>query len=1742
MAEDQQAQQGNQDSGAPEIGGGTYEVIRKRLGEQATQLRERVDRVNQRRLEIFGGVSTELLATVRVRTEHNCVPRDLVRTHGDTLLLGYQVHLGLKSETRISDVFAKFSLEEEGIVPADFAALRDERFQKDFQELMRYYKDARLLQLRRTETQLLMVFQTGQRLSDIRVLRWAVQPDGISYIDNRGERDHTFPPAHDFAWTRATREMQVLGVHPHININDTIFVEAIEGDLTIKVEDNTDSGAGIYAEAVDDPNQSLDDADISFADLENAILLRIRPYREDDYRYIVYNKQTQTAIRLDDIGCSCQQLPEGHGLIFPNGYYLQDGSHKVFPYAIDDMEFITRVRSPNGVDVAYVFHHRDAGSYAILQYNLINRSVTNPLICNGYSLAEDGRLVLFRAEREPQRVHAMQIWSTPFCTEEHAASQPARDDSHLATIGNRSLVRGISDIYQILRLIAEQRPNRAVYEELLRSIATALDAHYWLGHEEAAGLREQLLALQQTANTVIDEFEKVLQLREQAAQQVQNLQAERNILVRSIELDDLRSVDDHVTRLDALRDLRGRVSAAQDIRYVDVATLEQLDADLGEQTAGLSQRTVDLLMDSAALDPYRQEIADIESAGAQVATVSEAAPLQERLQELSTALDLLMEIVGSLDIADSTQRTGILEGISAVFGLLNRATAVVDKRRRACAQTEGRSEFGAQFTLLGQSVANYLGMCDTPERCDELLARAMLQLEELEGRFVDFDEFAADLASKREEIYDSFNARKQQLLDERQRRADGITRAAERIVAAITKRARTLPDEAALGSYFASDPMVQKARALIRQLEELDVSVQADDLLSRLKSAREDAVRLLRDQSELFDEAGTVQLGRHRFTVNTQSLELTMLPRDDVMYLHLSGTDFFEPVTDEDFLATRPYWGQTLVSENQDVYRSEYLAWQILSTAERAEGDLDLDRLRAAAREDQGLQELVRSIAGQRYDEGYERGIHDHDAALLLDRLLHMHDTAGLLRFPRVTRCTAVVSWHRCMPVERRRHLATRARSLGRLRSRFAAEAPVRALAASVQDEMAAAAPLLGVDLQPSQLQEAARYLIEELILSEEPHFVLDGRAARLVERFAEQSSIVGSGNELEQDLTALGDDLTARIALVQDWLEAFAHSGDDAGPVPVLEAALHRCLPDLPRETIHARITMTVEDLLGQHPRIDDGVLRLDLDEYSQRLERFCSETVPAWRAYQRLRHAMLERERERLRLEEFAPRVLTSFVRNRLINEVYLPMIGANFAKQIGTAGDSKRTDLMGMLLLISPPGYGKTTLMEYIASVLGLIFMKINGPALGHDVTALDPAQAPNATAAQELRKLNLAFEMGNNVLIYVDDIQHCHPEFLQKFISLCDGQRRIEGVWNGRSRTYDLRGKKVAVVMAGNPYTESGERFRIPDMLANRADTYNLGDIIGGAQEAFELSYLENCLSVNGVLAPLATRPREDFVHLLRMSQGDEEAQRQLNHPYSALELEEITSVLRHLKAIQEIILRVNQTYIASAATAETDRTEPPFKLQGSYRNMAKLAEHVVSVMSPQERTELLRDHYRGESQTLTNGAESNFLKFAVMCDCATPEEATRWEAIRRGFHRRQELGDEDDPMRGALMQLVRLNEGLGTIGAALQRDGNADPTEVLRPLAAELVDRLAQVQERPIEIINTFPRYYGQLYEHHIAVLERTLAPAMQAIGMYLDRDLKEPLQDLVQHLRSLIQRSRSAERYHGEDDQIDELD
>ncbi|MDQ3785662.1 MAG: AAA family ATPase, partial [Actinomycetota bacterium] len=662
-----------------------------------------------------------------------------------------------------------------------------------------------------------------------------------------------------------------------------------------------------------------------------------------------------------------------------------------------------------------------------------------------------------------------------------------------------------------------------------------------------------------------------------------------------------------------------------------------------------------------------------------------------------------------------------------------------------------------------------------------------------------------------------------------------------------------------------------------------------------------------------------------------------------------------------------------------------------------------------------------------RYDEGYERGVHDHDAAAILEVLVRLRAGAGLLRYPPAARALAQLFWAFGAPEDARKAWTTRAASLARARAAFG---PVAAIA-SLCDEFATA--MAEFPLAEGDTGLAAEYLFEELG-STPAGFVTSAGARTIVEKFRRE---LGGRREFDDDLRALGDDVRARHQLATAWLTAFV-STSDALPVEELPEAVALLLCDLPRHDSSAAVSATVEGLLGAHPRVVDRKLTLRLDETLARTRRFRLERVPAFRAYQKKRNELLDRERARLRLDEFKPKVMSAFVRNRLLDEVYLPLIGDNLAKQLGATGDGKRTDQMGLLLLISPPGYGKTTLMEYVANRLGLVFVKVNGPALGHEVTSLDPADAPNATARQEVEKISFALELGNNALLYLDDIQHTNPELLQKFISLCDAQRRMEGVWDGRTRTYDLRGKRFAVCMAGNPYTEQGKRFRIPDMLANRADVWNLGDVLSGREDLFALSYIENSLTSNQVLAPLSTRERGDIEQLIRLARGEEVRSDALSHPYSAVELDQITSVLRKLLRVQEVVLANNQAYIASAAQAESSRVEPPFQLQGSYRNMNKLAERIVPVMNDAELETLIDDHYLGEAQTLTSGAEANLLKLAELRGRLTPEQEKRWADVKAAFLRDKALGGaEDDPMVRAVGALGLLADKVGAVETALR---------------------------------------------------------------------------------------------------------
>jgi len=1635
-------------STAQTLGSATYEIIRQRLNTQGAALRERTAKLDARRSEVFGAIEYKLLQADRILTSHNCIPADMVQLGEGRFLFGFNVQFGLKKEIELGDVFAIYSRDEQAgtFKEADLAVLQDKTFITDFKRLYNVYEKTAFQKFSVIEGKLYMVFSTGPGINDIAVFKWAYNDGNLKYLDGRSEAEFRkvgFPSQFEFRWLTPDRESYRYGDHPHISIEDRVFVECVGGDLTIKVEDNTATGEGIYAEPVDDKYQKVDDAEIAYAIVNHLILLKIRPYKENTPRFFIFNEKTQSAVRVDSVGQSCVFLPEEHGLIFPDGYYLATGELKQFETKDGPMVIERVILAPNGEDVLFVFYNRLTGEYALLPYRLIAQKIEERISCHGFSLFPNGHLVLFRAEAEPQKHHMIQLRQTPFHQPGH---EPAgKKDAFLYQVGNKEVVRCLAECNEVMTLVRKENPYAEIYTDLVKRCGAILDSYPWLSSADGFGVDGALRAVREAADKAVDEFDKVRRLQREAVERVKDVRKRCTDQFQNIRRASFRVLNDFILNLASLRKLRGELITLKEVRYVEVLQVEELEKQVATQTDELSNSCVKFLLKPEALELYRRQAADHLAAADRVTKVAEGREIEKAVTAAGGELEMLIEIVNSLKIEDATETTRIIDAITAVYSTLNQVKAALKKRLQSLVASEGAAQFGAQMKLLSQAASSYLDLCDTPAKCEDYLNRLSVQLEELEGAFADFEEYTVQLAERRTELYEAFEQRKVALVEQRNRKASALMTAAERILKVIQNRLAGFKSVEDINSYMASDLMIAKVRETIEQLLALGDSVKADDLQGRLKSTQQEAVRQLKDRQELFvGGENVIKLGKHHFNINTQPLDLTVVNRDGVQNIHLTSTKYFEAITDEAFLATRDVWDQEVVSENREVYRAEYLAWQMLKALDgsRRGNEADLvstEKVRlltsAATTEEQRLT-FVQEFMGARYQEGYAKGIHDLDGAKIFHALLTTHHALQLARFSPTARACAVVYWNRFCPPETRTLWSAKLNGFAERNKLFPGD-PAQ------QNYIAALQGLVRAFVEQSKLypleitNEAGEYLFNELITGDLVSVSQEGD--QLVNTFSRHLASKGSEKTFEQRRQALVEHPGSELDLVRDWVRGFLLTQPEAARYLEEVAAILFCGNALKRAVVKAATSRVIEGMKGSHALVHGSKYQFDYLNFQERLQRFERDVVPRFEKFHALKQELIERERGKLRLSEFKPKVLTSFMRNQLVDQVYLPLVGDNLAKQIGAAGDQKRTDLMGLLLLISPPGYGKTTLMEYVASRLGIVFIKINGPALGHNVVSLDPEEAPNAAAREEIIKLNLALEMGDNAMICVDDIQHCNPEFLQKFISLCDGQRRIEGVWRGKPRTYDLRGRKVVVVMAGNPYTESGQKFKIPDMLANRADTYNLGDIIGGSADYFKASYLENAVTSNAVLAPLANKSQKDIRSFIRMAESGEREAEGFEGSYSSQEVEEISSVMKKLVMIREVILRVNQEYIHSAAQADEFRTEPPFRLQGSYRNMNRLAEKVVTIMNDDEVRALIVGHYRSESQTLTTGAEANLLKFKEIIGTLTPEEKARWEDIKKTFKHNtaaRGAGGENDPAGRIVAQLSGFQSGLEGIQQAI----------------------------------------------------------------------------------------------------------
>jgi hypothetical protein len=239
-------------------------------------------------------------------------------------------------------------------------------------------------------------------------------------------------------------------------------------------------------------------------------------------------------------------LPEEHGLIFPDGYYLATGELKQFESDATSMVIERVVHAPNGEDVLYVFYNRLTGDYALMPYRLIAQKVEERISCNGFSLFPNGHLVLFRAEAEAQKHHMIQLRQTPF---HQPGFEPAgQKDAFLYQVGNKEVVRCLAECNEVLTLVRKENPYAEIYTDLVKRCGAILDSYPWLSARMVLG-GCRIAQVREAADKAVDEFDKVRRLQREAVERVTDVRKRCDDQFQNIRRASFRVLNDFVLNL-----------------------------------------------------------------------------------------------------------------------------------------------------------------------------------------------------------------------------------------------------------------------------------------------------------------------------------------------------------------------------------------------------------------------------------------------------------------------------------------------------------------------------------------------------------------------------------------------------------------------------------------------------------------------------------------------------------------------------------------------------------------------------------------------------------------------------------------------------------------------------------------------------------------------------------------------------------------------------------------------------------------------------------------------------------------------------------------------------------------------------------------------------------------------------------------------------------------------------------------
>ncbi len=414
-----------------------------------------------------------------------------------------------------------------------------------------------------------------------------------------------------------------------------------------------------------------------------------------------------------------------------------------------------------------------------------------------------------------------------------------RRPGYLGKVGNAELVRGISDALTLQRIAKTEKPTRRIYEDLI-AVGDARGRRVLLARPRrggAPGAHGGAAPHRRAHHRRVREGRR--RCRSAPSSAITEADAKQATLMLKVRPEELTNAEAYMQALTELRQQRGPPHhACKEIRYIDLARVEALEKQVIEETDRVSAGCVDFFQKGEALPAGGRaagRAAGQAGAGADDDRSSRRSPRTSRRWARAWRCWARWWAACRWAIRWRARRS-------------SRASPSCSPGSTACARAS-RSSARSWWAARSARSSAPSSSCSA-QNIESALVGGRHAGEVRRGHVAASPSSsrswrAASVSSTSSSSPSPRSARscsrpsarkKQALVDERQRRAQNLFSAAERILVGVQRRAKSFKSDDELNTYFASDAMVQKLRQLAEQLMELQDSVRADEVLSRVKT------------------------------------------------------------------------------------------------------------------------------------------------------------------------------------------------------------------------------------------------------------------------------------------------------------------------------------------------------------------------------------------------------------------------------------------------------------------------------------------------------------------------------------------------------------------------------------------------------------------------------------------------------------------------------------------------------------------------------------------------------------------------------------------------------------------------------------------------------------------------------------------------------------------------------------------